>query len=180
MLTFINLICILFTVLFINDISHSSSFDNDCVPSHTNGPSAGEAQVRCYERWVEGNSEGLNNLWVRNVLIRPGNDSVLSFRMSRNFYFFDPEWDFFSEEVRNLTMWLDEHNRVSLAIANLIIVRKMDLHTDYDVMEMKTLCAQSTDSYYVGYVVIDFNYHEYFQFGTIYKYWQYLVVSYRI
>ena len=156
----------------------SSSFDNDCVPTHTNGAQSCQVQIICYEMLAKGNSRGMHKLWNTNVFINGGNDSVFSFRMTQSSYEYDPEWGFLAEQPRNLTMWLDEQNRLSLSMSNFDISRKLDVYTDYDIVDTKRFCATSTDILGIGFIHYAFHHHKYFQFGTIYQHWQTFAVSY--
>ena len=173
----INALYLFCAALYGNISMISANFDYECVPMHTNGEKSGLVRVNFYERWAEGNSVDIKYLWTRHFLIFPGNDSLLSFRVDQNFDIYDPYWAFFSEEVRNVTTWLDEHNRLSAAMGKFEVSSTMDLHTDYDIVEKSFFCVQSVDIFQVGYVQLDFHHHEYFQFGSIYKYWQFLDIT---
>ena len=177
MQNFINLCSIFAAHLVASILCVSSTFDTDCVPAHTNNDKSCRARITCYENWVEGNTDKLNYQWTRTFFIRAGFDSVIHFKKNPSFYEIDPEWDSFNEESRNLTFWLDEHNRLSLAMGNLVISRKLDLHRDYDIVERRIVCVQSTDFARLGFVEIDFQHHDYFQFGSTYKHRQFLTVS---
>ena len=156
----------------------SSSFDNDCVPTHTNGAKSCQVHIVCYEILADRSSREQHKLWTTNVFIESGNDTVFSFQMSQTSYEYDPDWDFLAEQPRNLTMWLDEQNRLSLSMSNFDISRKLDLYTDYDIIDTKRFCATSTDNLGYRFVRYAFHHHKYFQFHTHYQQWQIFAVSY--
>ena len=109
--------------------------------------------------------------------ILAGHDTVMSFQRKNYFYTYDLQCDWPTEETRNLTMWLDEHNSLSLAMGNFETSSTMDIHTDYDIIDTKKICVQSIDISRIGYAQIAFHYHNYFQFGSNYTHWQFLGVS---
>ena len=173
---FICSFCFICASFFINVSNIVSSYDNDCVPVHTNGFSRGRVQIVCYERWVDDYSNGINYLWTKYLSIGDGNDSIMRFRMNRNFYQNDPQWDVFPDETRNLTIWIDDHERLALAFSELEISRELDLHRDYDIINSKRSCLNFTDFLGIGFLQFPFLHHKYSEFGIKYAYWQHFAV----
>ena len=167
----------IFCAFFLTNISTVvSSYDNNCVPVHTNSLSSGQVQIICHERWVENKTTGVNYLWTRYISIREGEDAVLRFRINRNFYQNDPQWDVLTDETRNLTVWIDEHGRLSLALSKLEISRELDLYSDYDIITSKRSCLNFTDFLGIDFLQFPFLHHKYSQFGIKYEYWQHFGV----
>ena len=69
------------------------------------------------------------------------------------------------EQRRNLTAWVDQNSRLSLAMAKVTVKRSLDIHTDYDIVDTSTKCVFATDTVKAKNLRLEFYSHEYSQFG---------------
>ena len=83
---------------------------------------------------------------------------------------------------RNLTAWVDDSGRLSLSMGKVLITSRMDIHTDYDIIDTRLECVNVSDTFENNTnnnnLRIVFHYQEYQQFGVFYYYIQLLDITF--
>ena len=76
-------------------------------------------------------------------------------------------WSNYMQKRRNLTAWVDQNGRLSLAMAKVTVKRSLDIHTGYDIITTSTKCVLATETVNSRWLRLEFYRHEYSQFGII-------------
>ena len=87
--------------------------------------------------------------------------------MSNAFEALDSGWNPIFMQPRNLTAWVDEKGRLSMALGTLTVKRRLDIHANYDAFDTSTSCVVETDITRSNKLKLEFYNQEKSHFGSI-------------